>query len=164
MWPGMRLRLCWEPKVGQATKHREMALMNIIYTHELEQFDFKAIHDWLTHTYWSPGITRERVEQGFRNSTVCVAAVGDGQAAGCARCTSDTTRFGYIADVFVPTDFRGKGIAREMVRRIIAHPKVHAVETWYLHTVDAHTVYQGLGFKLYPYPERVMFYKPGAAV
>ena len=56
------------------------------------KLDFELIHRWLSHTYWSPGISRARVEKGFAHSTLCVGAYCDGQLVGVARVVSDTTR------------------------------------------------------------------------
>ena len=130
--------------------------MSRTYSFVLSDFDFEAIQRWLTATYWSPGISRERVEKGFRASTLCIGAFDQGRQIAVARCVSDTTRFAYIADVYVDEAFRGQGIAREMVARLMAHPLTADTDKWYLHTVDAHQVYAGLGFKLFPHPERVM--------
>jgi GNAT superfamily N-acetyltransferase len=129
------------------------------YAFDLSAFDFGAIQGWLAATYWSPGISRERVEKGFRASTLCIGAFEQGRQIAVARCVSDTTRFAYIADVYVTEAFRKKGIAKEMVRRLMEHPLVADTEKWYLHTVDAHPVYEGLGFKLFPHPERVMVWE-----
>ncbi|HWB58735.1 MAG TPA: GNAT family N-acetyltransferase [Chthoniobacteraceae bacterium] len=131
------------------------------YSFELSEFDFDAIRRWLSGTYWSPGISRERVEKGFRASALCIGAFEDGRQVGVARCVSDTTRFAYIADVFVDEACRGRGIAKEMVKRLIEHPLVADTDKFYLHTVDAHRVYEGLGFKLFSHPERVMVREKG---
>ena len=122
--------------------------------------DFERIHRWLSGTYWSPGISRERVEQGARNSTVVVGVfAASGEQAAFARAVSDTTRFGYIADVYVDDAHRKKGLARFMVQYLMNHPRVSEVSSWYLHTLDAQSVYAGLGFKVYEYPDRFMVWR-----
>ncbi|HRE04357.1 MAG TPA: GNAT family N-acetyltransferase [Opitutaceae bacterium] len=130
--------------------------MTLRYTHALEEFDFTTIHHWLSHTYWSPGISRERVERGFRRSTVVVGCFSGERQIGVARCTSDTTRFAYIADVYVDEAFRGQGVARQMVRQLLSHPEIAEVDNTYLLTQDAQLVYRPLGFDRYPHPERFM--------
>ena len=118
--------------------------------------DFARIHAWLAASYWSKDIGRERVEKGFRASAVCVGAfIGDAQI-GVARCVSDTTRFAYIMDVFVPEDHRGKGVARAMIRELMAHPLVCDVDSWYLITRDAQPLYSQLGFEVFQHPQRFM--------
>jgi GNAT superfamily N-acetyltransferase len=131
----------------------------ISYHFGLEQFDFAAIHDWLTHSYWSPGISREKVEKGFANSTVCVGAFAGDAQIGVARVISDTTRFAYVCDVFVQESFRGQGVARAMVTQLIEYPVLREVNSWYLLTKDAQPVYAGLGFIEFPDPERFMVWR-----
>jgi predicted GNAT family acetyltransferase len=129
------------------------------YTFDLSVFDFATIQRWLAATYWSPGISRERVEKGFRASTLCIGVFEEGRQIAVARCVSDTTRFAYIADVYVDAAFRKQGIAKAMVKRLMEHPLVSGADKWYLHTVDAHHVYAELGYKLFPHPERVMVWE-----
>ena len=129
------------------------------FSFDLAAFDFASIKHWLASTYWSPGISRERVEKGFRASTLCIGAFVGGRQIAVARCVSDTTRFAYVADVFVDEAFRKQGIAKAMVKRLMEHPLVSDCDKWYLHTVDAHGVYAELGYKLFPHPERVMVWE-----
>jgi len=130
--------------------------MTISYSFDLAAFDFVAVHGWLASTYWSPGISFERVEKGFRNSTLCVGAFCDGKQVGMARVVSDTTRFAYIADVFVDQAYRKRGIAREMVRQLMNHCAMRDIDKWCLQTQTAHGVYAPLGFEVTRQPERFM--------
>jgi GNAT superfamily N-acetyltransferase len=128
----------------------------------LHRINFGAVHAWLTTTYWSPGISREKVERGTHNSTMVVGAYvqSSGKQAGFLRIISDTTRFGYICDVFVDPEHRGKGIASAMVRFAINHPDLADVTRWILATRDAHEVYRSVGFEPLPEPSRWMQYCP----
>lgn len=128
----------------------------IEYTGDVDRIDFNQAHEWLSNTYWSRGISRQRIEQGFRASTAVVSAHSNGQMKGIARCLCDTTRFGYIADVFVAPDVRGRGIARDLLRHLIQRPDLRQTEHWYLMTRDAHDVYRRLGFETCEKPERWM--------
>jgi len=130
--------------------------MPLAYSFDLAAFDFATIHGWLANTYWSPGISFERVEKGFRNSTLCVGAFCDGKQVGMARAVSDTTRFGYIADVYVDEKFRNRGIAREMVRQLMNHADLRDTGQWCLLTKDAHAVYEPLGYEVIRDPRRFM--------
>jgi GNAT superfamily N-acetyltransferase len=114
----------------------------------LLRIDFAAVHVWLAASYWSPGISRQRVEQGARNSAVVIGAYLEGKQVGFARVVSDTTRFAYLSDVIVDAGHKGKGIGRAMVQFALSHPALAEVEKWFLRTEDAHGVYEPLGFKL----------------
>lgn len=128
-----------------------------IFSDNLDDFDFNVITAWLASTYWSPGISREKVIQGSENSTVCVGVFNaDGQQVAFARCISDTTRFAYIADVFVDVVYRNQGIAQNILQFFYTHPKLKEVGSFYLLTQDAQKVYEKAGFNLYPHPERFM--------
>ena len=121
------------------------------------RLDFATVHAWLTETYWSPGITREKVEQAARHSAV-VAGVycPQGQQVGYCRAVSDRTRFAWLADVYVHPEHRGRGVARAMVSFLLNHPDLIDVGGWWLATLDAHGVYASLGFTAPAHPERLM--------
>src|SRR6266404_4729489 len=94
-------------------------------TDDQSRLDFALIHSWLTETYWSTGITRPKVEQAARHSTLVVSAyVGGGavkRQVGYCRVVSDRTRFAWLADLFVDSNHRGKGPGRA--------ESIHAAET-----------------------------------
>lgn len=139
----------------------EARAMELRYSFELQDFDFARIHDWLSHSYWSPGISREKVERGFRHSSLVIGCFAGAEQVAVARVLTDTTRFSYLSDVFVDSAFRGRGIAGEMVRRLLDHPDLREVECHYLFTHDAHPIYRREGFEVYPFPERLMFRRRG---
>lgn len=111
--------------------------------------DFARVHAWLASSYWSPGIPRERVETGARNSALVLGAFDaqNGIQTGFARVVSDKTRFAYLCDVWVDDSFRGRGVARALVRYAVEHPEFATVVTWTLGTKDAQGVYEPLGFR-----------------
>lgn len=120
------------------------------------RIDLARVYAWLSGTYWSPGIPRALVERGFAHSTAVCGAYRGAEQVGVARVVSDTVRFAYVADVFVDPAWRGRGIARRMVRHLMDLPLLAACESWYLLTQDAQGVYAGIGFAPYPHPERFM--------
>ena len=124
------------------------------------RIDFDRVTAWLAGTYWSPGISRERVEQGARHSAVVIGAYLDGVLVGFGRVVSDTTRFAYLSDVFIDDGHRGKGLARAMVAFALEHPLLGGVDKWCLRTRDAHRVYETLGFEGIRDPEWWMVYTP----
>lgn len=130
--------------------------MPLTYSFDINTFDFDVIHRWLAGTYWSPGITKERVIRGFQHSSIVIGAFEGVRQVGVGRCITDTTRFAYIADVFVDRDFRKQGIARQMVTAILAHPDVSDADRCFLFTKDAHGVYQPIGFGSHPNPDHLM--------
>lgn len=128
-----------------------------------ERIDFAAVHAWLSTSYWSPGIERDKIERGARSSALVLGAYRDGEQVGFARVVSDTTRFAYLCDVWVAAEHRGRGLARAMVQHAIAHPELATVTGWCLKTEDAHGVYAALGFTPLPAPDRWMEFRRPAA-
>lgn len=56
---------------------------------------------------------------------------------------------GYLLNVFVETEWRRRGLARELARTALAHAAERSVEAVVLHpTAEAVTLYQSLGFKV----------------
>jgi GNAT superfamily N-acetyltransferase len=105
------------------------------------------IQGMLGATYWSPGITKNEIAKGIRNSALVVGAYDEtGRQVGFCRVISDKTRFAYLLDVIVAPDFRHNGIGQAMVRFAMSHPDLKDVYQWILKTSDAHGVYGKCGF------------------
>ena len=117
---------------------------------------FELVHSWLTATYWSPGVSHERVVRAAENSAIVVGAFLDGEQVGYLRVVSDRTSFAWICDVYVDEAHRKKGLAKAMTRFALEHPEHQGLRRWLLATRDAHDVYSECGFKPLPLPERWM--------
>lgn len=124
------------------------------------ELDIDLIHAFLSGAYWSVGIPRHTVERAIKGS-FCVAAfapdeVGKDEQIGFARLITDYATFAYLADVFVLPAHRGKGVAKTMIESLHDHPELQGLRRWALFTKDMQPVYASLGWKQYPYPERLM--------
>ena len=124
--------------------------------------DMDVVHGFLsTHAYWCIGIPRELVEKGVANS-LCFSAWLDGRQVGFARVIGDRATFGYLADVFVLPEYRGRGISKALVAAAMAHPDTVGLRRIMLTTRDAHSLYAGFGFKSPARPESLMeIHRPG---
>lgn len=125
-----------------------------------ERIDFEQVHKWLSSSYWSPGVARERVERAAAGSALVVGAYSPDGQIGYLRVVSDKTTFAWLADVFVDESFRGRGVASAMTRFAQQHPDFPGLRRWVLATRDAHKVYAGCGFVPLNNPERWMIYLP----
>ncbi|MGN6124348.1 MAG: GNAT family N-acetyltransferase [Sphingomonas oligoaromativorans] len=117
--------------------------------------DLDTIHGFLTTSYWSPSIPRETVARAIAGS-LCVGAYRERRQIGFARVVSDRATFAYLADVFVLDEARGQGIGRAMVRALMEHPELQGLRRWFLATLDAHGVYEALGWQPVAHPERLL--------
>ncbi len=119
-----------------------------------ERVDVDVVHTYLTNdSYWARGRTRDVVEQLIRGATRVVGLYKDGALIGFGRVVSDDVSFGWLGDVFVLPPYRGRGLGVELVRELIdGHPV--QPRSWYLGTLDAHGLYEKIGFG--PASERIM--------
>jgi predicted GNAT family N-acyltransferase len=118
---------------------------------EPARLDFAVVHAFLTRSYWSPGISRSLVEEAARHSLVFgIYVEPDGEPArqvGYARVITDYVAIGYLLDIFVLEEQRGRGLAHWLVEVILGHPALQEVRSWLLATRDAHGLYAKFGFE-----------------
>jgi N-acyl homoserine lactone hydrolase len=110
------------------------------------RLQLERIHGWLAGSYWSPNIRVEVVEQAFRNSLSIGAYDAQGPQIGVARAVTDCATFAWLCDVFVDETRRGQGVAKAMVKALMADPRLTTLRRWCLATRDAHPLYRSLGF------------------
>jgi GNAT superfamily N-acetyltransferase len=106
-----------------------------------------VIHGFLARSYWSPGIPLQVVERAVSNSLVAGAYQAGGTQVGFARMVTDHATFGYLSDVFVLEEHRGRGLATAMTRALLELPEVKGFRRIMLATRDAHGIYEKCGFQ-----------------
>lgn len=115
--------------------------------------DFVRVTDMLSQAYWSRGIKMDEMKKAAVNSALVIGAFSkDCRQIAYGRVISDKTRFAYLTDFYVDTEFRKKGICRKMVELVMAHPDLADVYQWLLVTGDAHGLYEKCGFKVIARP------------
>jgi hypothetical protein len=124
-------------------------------TTDARQVDLDVVHGFLRESYWARGVPREIVERAIAGSIPFSLLRGERQI-GFARVVSDRATFAYLADVFVLEPERGRGLARWMIDRVLAHPDLADCRRWQLVTRDAHPLYAGVGFVAPAAPEGYM--------
>jgi GNAT superfamily N-acetyltransferase len=112
------------------------------------RLDRDLIHRFLSHeSYWARGRTREESDRVIDASLCFGAYDDDGRQIGHARVLTDGVVFGYVGDVFVIPEARGRGVGKALVATLLAHPDVRHVRRLALVTEDAHELYTGYGFE-----------------
>ena len=124
-----------------------------------EEADCVAAHAFLTESYWAKGISLDDVRRAFAASFLVSVWFG-GSQVGMARVVSDYVTFAYLNDVYVLPSHSGKGIAKAMLAYLRNHPRFREIHRWALFTKDAQSLYEGAGWKQYPWPERMMIIDP----
>jgi GNAT superfamily N-acetyltransferase len=120
------------------------------------RLDVARIHGWLASSYWSPGIARDLVERALAGSHCLGAYDAGGAQVGFARMITDHATFAWLADVWVDESVRGQGLGRQMVRWFLDRPDYAELRRIGLTTLDAHGVYEALGFHAPIRPGRYM--------
>ena len=69
---------------------------------------------------------------------------------------TDHATFGYLQDVIVDPEWRGRGIGRSLLKCVMDDPIVSSLRTLLLRTEDAHGLYRKAGFALAPNPQDLM--------
>jgi GNAT superfamily N-acetyltransferase len=120
------------------------------------ELQLEVIHGFLTGSYWSPGVPREVIERAVKHSLVVGAYLASGEQVGFARMVTDHATFGYLADVFVLEEHRGRGLSLAMTRALLELPEVQGYRRILLATRDAHGVYERCGFERVTDPSAFM--------
>jgi threonine aldolase len=132
-----------ESPAGSGTEWRRDGYL---ITTDPARFDIDAIFEFLTASYWSPGISRDLVEQGIANSLAFGLMTDDGEQVGFTRLVTDYATFAWLCDVFVLEPHRGRGLGKWLVETAIGHPDVAGLR-FLLATYDAHGLYEQFGFE-----------------
>lgn len=104
---------------------------------------------------WCKGIPRSRVETAINNS-LCLGSYYQDKQIGFARVVTDYATFANVVDVFVLSEYRGRGVSRLMMDALIAHPQLQGLRRWMLATSDKQGLYAKFGFTALPRPEIFM--------
>jgi ribosomal protein S18 acetylase RimI-like enzyme len=108
--------------------------------------DVDELHRFLsTESYWALGRPRDTVQRLVRDAHRVVGLYHAGRLVGFCRAVTDGAAFVYLADVYVLSEFRGRGLGVELVREMVENGPF-ANRKWILHTEDAHGLYEKFGF------------------
>lgn len=115
------------------------------------RIDARAVHAFLTRSYWATGIPFDTVERALRHS-LCFGAyhVATGAQVGLARVVTDHATFAYVCDVYVLEEHRGQGLGKRLMHEVMAHPALTGARRAMLGTHDAHGLYARFGFRAPP--------------
>ena len=112
-----------------------------------DRLDVELIHRFLSEeSYWAPGVRRDVVERSIANS-LCFGLHRGGGQVGFARVVTDRAAFAYLADVFVLTAHRRRGLGKWLIETVLAHPDLQHLRRFFLGTADAHSLYERYGFR-----------------
>ncbi len=120
------------------------------------KININLIHDYLCNeSYWAKNISFEIVKKSIENA-VCFSMFYKEEQIGFARVITDKATFGYLADVFIVKEHRGKGLSKWLMQTIFDNEELQGFRGWMLGTKDAHGLYEKFGFKLTNDTTRIM--------
>ncbi|MCD0464047.1 GNAT family N-acetyltransferase [Flavobacterium sp. ENC] len=119
------------------------------------KLDVPFIQNFLKDIYWAAPRTIEEVQTAI-NASVCFGIYRNDKQIGFARVITDYVVFGYVMDVFISEEHRGKGYSSVLIENMMNEPILKDLKIWRLATTDAHFLYEKFGFKLLEHPEKMM--------
>lgn len=111
-----------------------------------DRVDRAEVHRFLSEeSYWAAGRERAVQDRLIDEAARVVGLYDQGRQIGFCRAATDGVSFVYLADVYVLSEYRGRGLGEELVREMLANTELGTLK-WLLHTTDAHALYRKLGF------------------
>ena len=125
----------------------EKKIDNYIISTDRGKLDVNYIHYFLSEeSYWAKNIPIELVKTSIEGS-LCFGLYHQGKQIGFARVITDYATFGYLADVFIDKNYRGKGLSKELMKFIMEQEVIKKLRRFMLATLDAHSLYTQFGFE-----------------
>ena len=128
---------------------------NYIITDETTRLDLAAVSALLRSTYWATDRSPETIERSLRHSLNFGLFHGVEQI-GFARVVTDRATVGYLCDVVIADEHRGKGVGKWLLACVLAHPELHGCRID-LFTKDAQEFYRAFGFGPHKYTNMVRY-------
>jgi GNAT superfamily N-acetyltransferase len=139
---------------------REKLIDEFLFSSDKSKLQADVIHRYLsTESYWAQNVPYERVIKSIEGS-VCFGIYHTGEQIGFARVITDGATFGYMADVFILKEFRGRGLSKQLIQFMMDYPEFTGLRRFMLATMDAHDLYKKFGFIPLSTPEKFMEIKP----
>lgn len=122
-----------------------------------DRLDVDLVHHWLsTDAFWALGRSRETVEQSISASVNFGLYDPSGTQVAYARVVTDLATFAWLCDVYVAPKHRGRGLGTWLAATVRDYLAPYQLKRVLLSTLDAHQVYEKVGFISLPDPHKLM--------
>ncbi|SHF51549.1 GNAT family N-acetyltransferase [Flavisolibacter ginsengisoli] len=129
---------------------------DFIISTDKSKLDLSFIHGYLSkEAYWSKNIPFDVVQTAANNS-LNFGLYYKNRQIGYARVITDYATIAYLGDVFIISEFRGQGLSKWMLDKLMNHPGLQGLRRWILLTRDAHMLYKKYGWTEIASPEKWM--------
>ena len=127
-----------------------------VYSTDKSKLNLDYIHHFLSkESYWAKNIPIEIVKTSIDGS-LCFGIYDNNKQVGFARVITDYATFGYLADVFIDKDYRGRGLSKELMKFIMEQEVIKTLRRFMLATLDAQSLYAQFGFESQEGNKRLM--------
>lgn len=134
----------------------EKHIGKFLYSTDKSKLNLDYIHHFLSkESYWAKNIPMDIVKTSIEGS-LCFGVYENNKQIGFARVITDYATFGYLADVFIDKDYRGRGLSKELMAFIMEQDVVKKLRRFMLATLDAHSLYAQFGFESQEGNKRLM--------
>lgn len=134
----------------------EKHIGKFLYSTDKSKLNLDYIHHFLSkESYWAKNIPMDIVKTSIEGS-LCFGVYENNKQIGFARVITDYATFGYLADVFIDKDYRGRGLSKELMTFIMEQDVVKKLRRFMLATLDAHSLYAQFGFESQEGNKRLM--------
>lgn len=121
----------------------------ILISEDKSLLQIETICEFLKKTNWASKRSKKVIARSIESS-LCFGAYSEGRQVAFARVVTDGCTFAYLCDVYVDEAFRGKGLSKLLLNKIVSHPELQRLRRFCLVTEDAHGLYEQFGFKNVP--------------
>lgn len=120
--------------------------MSFYISDNKDELQINRVTELLNNTYWAATRSKQVIEDSINNS-VCYGVYDDETniLIGFARVITDYATTYYLCDVIVDENYRGKGIGKELIKKITEDSRYSGMVGLLL-TKDAHGLYKQYGF------------------
>ncbi len=123
----------------------------------IEKIDRARVHSWLSElSYWAQGRSREIQDAAIDASRNYGVYDDTGSQVAYGRVVTDGVTFGWLCDVFVAPEMRGRGVGKLLVAAVIDDLEPLNLKRLLLSTGDAHGLYAQYGFAPLEEPSKMM--------
>jgi N-acetylglutamate synthase-like GNAT family acetyltransferase len=134
----------------------EKHIGEFLFSADKTKLDIGYIHHFLSkESYWAKNIPIDIVKKSIEGS-LCFGVYENNKQVGFARVITDYATFGYLADVFIDKDYRGRGLSKELMKFIMEQDVIKKLRRFMLATLDAHGLYTQFGFESQEGNKRLM--------
>jgi N-acetylglutamate synthase-like GNAT family acetyltransferase len=113
------------------------------------RLDLSAVLALIRGTNWGHALTGELLRRAVDNS-VCFGVYSGAPTIGFGRVVTDLATYGYLTDVVIGPEYRGRGLGGWLTECMVGHPELQGLRRLALLTRDAESMYARAGFARAP--------------